>query len=261
MARSIYLPLSGALMQEKRLDVLTNNLANVNTSGFKEDRPVFQAILTGAEESSSNVPSVRSVSHNPLSLSMYELNRTLVAFSGTKTDFSPGAIKKTGNPLDVAIVGDGFFSVETPQGVMYSRNGSLTISSNGDLVTQDGLPVLGQNGKISLEGDDISIGTDGTVLVDGNEVGKLKIVNFPRPYPLKKVGGSLFSLTTSGENGKVNTDVNVKQGFLELSNVNVVKEMVMMVEVNRAYQAYQKVIQGVFDTITRKAVNEVGRLT
>ena len=105
------------------------------------------------------------------------------------------------------------------------------------------------------------MGQDGTILVNGNEVDKLKTVAFSRPYPLKKVGNSMFSLTVPKNEGEADVDVAVRQGYLELSNVNVVKEMVMMVEVNRAYESYQKVIQGIFDTVNRKTVNDLGRLT
>jgi len=262
--RAVYIPLSGALMQEKRLEVLANNLANVNTNGFKEDRPVFETILTGNKESSPTIPLPISASRNALTPSLYNLNRTLLAFSGMKTDFSPGALKKTGNPLDLALEGDGFFSIRTPERVMYTRDGSFTLNAGGELVTHEGFTVLGENGKITIdaaESSDISVGQDGTILVNGNEVDKLKTVAFSRPYPLKKVGNSMFSLTVPKNEGEADVDVAVRQGYLELSNVNVVKEMVMMVEVNRAYESYQKVIQGIFDTVNRKTVNDLGRLT
>ena len=125
MNRAVYIPLSGALMQERRLEVLANNLANINTNGFKEDRPVFETLLTGNNESSPTIPSVRSAFNNSLTPSLYNLNRTLLAFSGMKTDFSPGALKKTGNPLDLALEGEGFFSISTPERVLYTRDEAL----------------------------------------------------------------------------------------------------------------------------------------
>ena len=264
MNRAVYIPLSGALMQERRLEVLANNLANVNTNGFKEDRPVFEAILTGSKESGLMTPLQNSTSQNPLTPSLYKLNSTLLAFNGIKTDFSPGAMKKTGNSMDLALEGDGFFSIRTPQGVLYTRDGGFTLNSDGELVTHEGFTVLGENGTITVdavEGGEISVGQDGTILVNGNEVDKLKIVGFSRPYPLKKEGNSMFSLTAPINEVEDDAKVTVRQGYLELSNVNIDKEMVMMVEINRAYESYQKVIQGILDTVNKKTVNDLGRLT
>jgi len=261
LSRGVYIPLSGALIQEKNLSVVANNLANVNTAGFKGDRLMFRAVLTDAVESSANIPSMRLISQNPISSSIYNMNRTLLTGSGTKTDFSPGHLRETGNPLNLALVGDGFFSIRTPDGLMYTRDGSFTLNSEGELVTRKGFPVLGQSGVISMpEGKDVFINADGIVSVDGNEVDRLKVIDFPRPYPLRKRGHSLFALATSQYAEKIATDVKVQQGFLEQSNVNVVREMVSMIEINRAYEAYQKVIQTALDVVDRKAVNEIGRL-
>ncbi len=262
MSGGIYIPLSGALIQERCLDILANNLANVNTTGFKEDRPVFEAMLANSLESGPEIPSMGLISQNPLAQSMYKLNGTLLAFSGIKTDFSPGIPKETGNTLDLAILGNGFFSVEGTEGMMYTRNGSFTLSPEGELVTKEGFPVLGENGVITIgEGKDISISPDGTIAVDGNELDRLRIVDFPKPYPLRKVGGCLFGLTTSPDVEKTAVDVQVQQGFLEQSNVNIVREMVRMIEVNRTYQAHQKVIQTAFGAADHKAVTELGKLT
>ncbi|MFH1625981.1 MAG: flagellar basal-body rod protein FlgF [Pseudomonadota bacterium] len=260
MSQGAYIPLSSALVQEKRLEVLANNLANVNTVGFKGDRPTFKVTSDDSPESSQRDSLMRSIATNPLSLSLSQLNRLMVTFGGTRTDFSPGMIKETGNQLDLALQGEGFFSIKSPQGIMYTRNGSFTLGPQGKLLTQEGLPVLGENGEITIDGSDISITADGTILVGGSEVGKLRIVDFQRPYPLNKIGSSLFSLSTGPNKEVAAKDVKVKQGFLEMSNVNIVKEMVLMIDVHRAYEAYQKVIEAVFDTTTYKTVNEVGRL-
>ena len=262
MNSGVYIPLSGALVQEKRLEVLANNLANVNTAGFKKDRPAFENVLLESMEPVPNSQLLKMISYDPLSLSIYNINRTLPSFDGVRTDYSEGILKETGNPLDLALEGDGFFCIVTPQGVMYTRNGSFTLDSQGVLVTQEGLPVLGENsGEITITGGgDVTVSSDGTIKVDGIEVDRLRIVDFERPYPLEKMGNSMFHLTEPLEEEKEAIDAKVKQGFIEHSNVNVMREMAMMIELNRTYESYQKVIHTIYDTTIYKAVNEVGRL-
>jgi flagellar basal-body rod protein FlgF len=173
------------------------------------------------------------------------------------TDFTQGGLQRTGNPLDVAINGEGFFSIQTPGGIQYTRQGSFTIDSDGVLITQDGYPVLGEGGSLTLEEGTIEIDTDGTISVDGDEVGRLQVTDFVDPQVLKKTGISRFVATRENAGGRQAEDVSLRQGFIESSNVNPVKAMTEMIETSRMFEAYQKVITTA-DEANAKSIQDVG---
>lgn len=247
---SVYPVLSGALAQEKRLEVITNNLANVSTTGFKKDIAIFEGIISEADSLSGE--------------GSEGITTTYGSLKEIVTDLSPGIIRSTGEPLDVAIEGKGFFSVQTPEGVRYTRNGSFTLNAEG-LLTLGTFPVLGSGGPISLPVGEVIIDSNGTVMVRGVEAGAapievalLSTFEFPDPSSLKKVGGTLFKVVdgtvpSASESGRL------LQGALEGSNVNPVEEMVQMVQVMRLYEAAQKAIQTA-DEIQAKSANEIANI-
>ncbi len=251
---SIYPVLSGALAQENRLELITNNLANVSTSGFKKDFAVFEG-LTPIVDGSPGTP----LDANSILLGA---DATFGTLKDVLTDFSPGQIQITGEPLDVAIEGEGFFSVQAPEGVRYTRNGRFTLNAQGQLVTTKGVPVLGVAGPITLPAGSVTINSDGVIFVKGTDAGGdpleidvLPIYTFPNLQGLEKVGGSLFNAVSGGAIPSLNG--HLRQGALEASNVNSVEEMVAMIEVMRLYEAAQKAIQTA-DTIAAQAANEIG---
>jgi flagellar basal-body rod protein FlgG len=233
----------GALHQERRINVIVNNLSNAQTVGFKKDAPVFQDIFFHEQELLRNQK-----------------------MEATRTDFSQGEMVRTGNDLDLAITGDGFFKVSTPNGVRYSRAGNFRVDPQGRLVNASGLAVLGQNGDIILDGKKkISVGTDGTVQALGAEnnstpetVGKIALVRFADLSALKKEGHTLFR--NDGTQGEMeDVEAEIQQGLLETSNVNAVGEMAQMLEAYRTFETCMKIIQS-DDELTGKTVNEVGRV-
>jgi flagellar basal-body rod protein FlgG len=233
----------GALHQERRINVIVNNLSNAQTVGFKKDVPVFQDIFFHEQELLRNQK-----------------------MEATRTDFSQGELVRTGNDLDLAITGDGFFKVSTPNGVRYSRAGNFRVDPQGRLVNASGLAVLGQNGDIILDGKKkISVGTDGTVQALGAEnnstpetVGKIALVRFADLSALKKEGHTLFR--NDGTQGEMeDVEAEIQQGLLETSNVNAVGEMAQMLEAYRTFETCMKIIQS-DDELTGKTVNEVGRV-
>ncbi len=233
-----YAAVSGAIAQEKRLDILANNLANVNTAGFKKDVLSFEALLAAAEQDGAGAD--------------------LVALSRHATDFSQGGARHTGNALDLAVRGGGFFEVLTADGPRYTRAGSFTLDGSGRLVTEGGDPVSGGGGPVLIDGGDVVVGADGEVTVDGESVGQIKLVSFVDPGQLEKVGANLFR--NAGEAGNIDSGgvSSIQQGYLEMSNVNIVSDMVQMIEISRAYESFQKTIQSI-DSATQKLVNEVGK--
>ena len=259
MSEAIYTATSGALAYQLKLEVLSNNLSNINTVGFKEDRAIFKTYLPDSQHPTFETPQAEIISGEPMDLAPYQTNNALVAFECTMTDFSSGQLKRTGNALDLALEGNGFFCIQTPDGVQYTRKGNFSLNQDGILVTQEGFPVLADGGEIKIDDQDFAIDGEGNISVDGKQVDTLKIVNFADTHSLKKVGNTLFAPATSEFTEEKAEGFTVNQGFIELSNVDAVKVMTEMLEVLRGFESYKKVIQSI-DDVTSKAINDVGRL-
>jgi len=251
MSGGIYMAASGALAYEKRLQIISNNLANANTVGYKMDHGQFQSI------DPADLPASMSSASPELNTSQAQ---SFWFQFNSYTDFTHGSLKNTGNDFDLALVGDGFFCVQKPDGVHYTRKGNFTLNAEGVLVTGNGFPVVGDGGEIEVKGSEnphqfkkFTVDEEGNVSVDGKQVGSLRIVNFPEPGKLMKMGDTLFKAAPVKAE-----DFKVSQGFVELSNVDVVKMMTEMIEVLRGYESYQKVIQSA-DEASSRSINEVGK--
>ena len=252
MSYGLYAAVSGSMVQEKRMEILSNNLANVNTSGFKEDRPIFREFYNKV----NNTIMLIDTASQGNSMLAQKMDMGYLTFSGVKTDFSAGDMKYTGNPLDVAISGPGFFAVNTPRGELYTRMGNFSLNDRGELVTHEGYTLKGKGESIKIEGTEITIDRKGAVTVDGVNIDTLKLVDFEDCTALRKVGDNLFE-NREGGNEKKADECEIKHQTLELSNINIVKEMVKMIDVLRLYESYQKVIQSLDET-TSRATREVG---
>lgn len=221
--------------------MLASNLANLNTTGFKADRPVFSAVYerTVYRMQGNTAAPIGTLSAGALLTTTY-------------TDFQAGALQKTDNPMDLAIEGDGFFAIQTPRGTRYTRNGAFQLNADGILVTRQGFPVLSETGEpIRIpKGATLTFGEDGRVVINNAVVAKLGIV---RGNLYKEVDG-LFA-----GNAQPVTNPRVVSGALETSNVNLVREMVSMIELLRAYESHQKVIQAHDETLSR-AINELPKI-
>ena len=258
MREFLFTAVTGAIAEEDRLNTIANNLANVNTPGFKRSGIAFKAYfkeyLKKLEEEGTTPEKI------PTSPDFWTLLKSTeyVVTDETYVDFSPGPVKVTGNPLDVAIDGQGFFKVKTPTGIMYTRNGNFTMNGKGELVTQDGYQVLDVKGKpIVIRGRNIAIGEDGTVWVDGNIVSRIAVVDIPNKKLLIKRAGQLFENVDPVKNKeKLLKNYRVESGAIEMSNVNVVKEMVGMIEAMRKFEAHQKVVTTFSDT-TGRLINQL----
>jgi flagellar basal-body rod protein FlgF len=265
-AKGIYTALSGAMAQSARLDSIANNIANVNTPAFKRDQQIFKEYLTANEK----VPTSINVPRVPISQeSFYDMqggDQSYVDVIGTHTDFTQGGLKSTGNALDLAIDGEGFFEVSTPQGLRLTRNGSFTMDGNGQLVTKEGYPVLlqAEPGTDPAErairpepGQSLTIAENGELFSGGTPLGRLTVVNVADKSQLLKQGSSLFTFRPNVQ-AEVTSVANpsLKQGFIESSNVNVVREMTEMISANRAFETTQKAISA-YDSINDKLVNVV----
>ena len=236
MENALLVGLSRQAVLERQLDVVANNVANVNTTGFKADRSLFEEYLKSGAHEDNFKGSDRSVSY--------------VQDRGTFRDFEQGATQSTSNPLDVAVDGSGFLVVQTAGGERYTRDGGLQLNNQGQIVTANGDPVLGTSGPIVLQptDHDINVSPDGTISVlegsgrTDSVRGKLRLVSFADAQKLLKEGSNLYA-AGEGNTAQPDTRSVVKQGFLEKSNVNAVAEMSTMMEVTRAYTQIATLLQ------------------
>ena len=226
MDNTLLVNLSRQMALSRELDVVANNVANMNTTGFKGDSMLFNEYLMLDKSNGQGA--------GPKTLST-------VVDRSTITNFSAGPIETTGAELDVAIQGNGFFVVQTPQGERYTRAGSFTLNAQGELVTQTGDgKVQGTGGALAFSQQDgkISIGSDGTIFTDQGQHGKLRLVTL-KPGDLKKEGEQFFSSKTHPVD---DTTSLVLQGAIEKSNVKPVTEISRLIEINRAYSTISQII-------------------
>lgn len=228
------------IARQNAQDVIANNIANANTSGFKADRPVFSVALNRSvnRREGDQAQTIGSLAFGSRAGSAHTANEQ-------------GALMATGNPLDFAVSGPGYFVVETPQGERYTRNGSFMLDAEGRLVDKHGHPVKGEQGEISIPaGKSITVAADGTISVEGQTIDKIQIVD----GNLRKNDQGRFV----GQVQPVESPI-IAQGALEASNVSVVKEMISMIENFRAFEASQKVLKA-HDDALGLAVNELAKL-
>jgi len=241
---------------QKKMDVVANNMANASTSGYKKDTLVLESF---PDVMTKILRDKEVASGRPYDIGTMALGSDV---GEVFTYYSQGQLNSTENKLDMAIrdSSNAFFTVAVPNAdgevnVFYTRDGSFAISGNNTLVTKDGYTVLGENGPIILEGDDFTVGEDGTIIQNGEVVDRLLIIEFADTSSLRKYGMNLIQADPDAE--VVEFSGSVRQGYIEMSNVNVVREMVDMITALRSYEANQKVVQSIDQTLD-KAVNEVG---
>jgi flagellar basal-body rod protein FlgF len=241
MENALLIGLSRQMALGRELDVIANNMANVTTNGFKARDARFREFLMPTAKADAFPRPDQRLSY--------------VIDAGTPLDLSTGAIETTGNPLNAAIKGDGFFAVQTPAGERYTRNGAFEISAQGQLVTSDGHLVLGQSGPITIgpEETNVSIAPDGAVLTSQGERGRIRLVRFNQPQALANEGANLFS---SAEQPQPALTSRIEGGAIERSNVKPVLEMSRLIDVNRSYTSVAGMISRM-DELRRSAISRL----
>ena len=241
-----YYALSTALLaRTQALDTIANNLANQSTAGYRAERNVFSSVL--------------AASGTTLASDMNRAINNYGVLSGTLLDLSQGVLQKTGNDLDLAIQGSGFFVVQTANGPMYTRNGSLQVSNKGQLVTSAGDPVMGAKGIIAMMPGPVSIGTDGTISSNGAVMGTLKLVDFPAGTPIKSEGGTYYSAPL--KSAIAATGSTVQQGALESSNVNPVSGMVELISAQRSAEMMERALSMFNSEIDKTATQDLPKIS
>ncbi len=236
--------ISGGLAAMERFDAIATNLANIGTTGFKS--------LLQMQSSTSGPRAAGAAAGEHITR------------SATSTDFSQGPVEQTGDPLNVALSGEGFLMVATPDGERLTRRGVFSLNEEGVLVTGDGHAVQGDGGEIQLgdalaQGDSISIGSDGSISVGNDRVGRLRVVEVEDQSTLTREGGGLFIPRLGSVREAEEGSFNIVQGALEASNVSPVEALVQMIEATRGFEAYMTALQRL-DGLQQKAIGEVGRV-
>jgi len=224
----------GMQMQVIQNDLIANNLANVTTAGFKPDVLVTRSFRSVLQEAAASSAGLEAAASRPR--------------------FEQGDLVSTGNPLDVALEGDGFLTVLTPDGERYTRAGVFVLDADNQLTTQDGFPVMGKGGPVTVNGTEIVIGSRGEIMVDGAQVDELRVVDFEKPYDLQRAGRNMYVPQDPGATVREKPEeTRVVQGFIESSAVDAVAEMVRMIEVMRAFEANQKAVTA-WDEMMQKGI-------
>ncbi len=256
MASGMWTGMNGAIAQQQRLTTLSHNLANASTPGFKGVDPVFHQV----PEDASKVGDIQQAPNTHLPIRFLPEDRLRVELADRVTDWRDGPLTPTGNALDLAVRGEGFFTVEAPEGLLYTRDGTMSLDQDGRMVTQSGWPVVDAEGQpiiVPPGSASIQIGADGRVTADDNEVGRMAIVKFANPAALERVGLSAFRNADPTVEA-LPTEARVEQGMLERSNVNAIDVMTTLIGASRAFEMNMRGIQA-YKEMDDKAAQEVGR--
>jgi len=252
MENTLLVGLSRQMALSHELEIIANNIANIDTTGFKADNASFSQFLTSGARDGQFSGKDQRVS--------------FVQDRGTWRDMSAGAVERTGNPLDLAVDGKGFFVLQTPRGQRYTRNGSFSINATGQLVTSQGDQVLGTAGPITLQSNDhdVNVSSNGIITVrdsTGTESprGQVQIVDFDKPGLLQKDGASTFAAPASLNPGPATPATRLVQGALEKSNVHAVAEMARMIEITRSYSDVAAILQQQSDE-RRNALQQLSQI-
>lgn len=260
MLRSFYIAGTGMITQRQKMDVIINNITNTDTTGYKKDQVIsrtFDDMLLNRLNEDPNILNARTGTALAPNSQVGDLAPG-VQVDELVIDWSQGPMESTGRVTDMAIAGDGFFAIQTPEGVRYTRAGNFQVDSNGTLLTNEGNYVMGRNGGlINVGTGDFTVSQNGTIYVNGQPVGALRIVQFADNGVLRKDGSNLYYPVNGGVPQDMASPV-VEQGLLEGSNLDVGREMAEMLLTNRVYESSQKMLTMV-DESMEKTVTQIGQ--
>lgn len=251
MIRSLYIASTGMLVQRKKMDILTNNITNIETIGYKKDNLISRSFKDMMIER-VNDPYIINATN------IVGNQNTGVHIDEIVTGFQQGSMEDTGRLSDVALQGSGFFVVSTPEGDRYTRDGSFAVNKEGYLVNSDGLYISGEKGRIFVGKNEFVIDEQGNVAINDTIVNKLKIASFGDVSALRKQGNNLY-MNYNNQQILSTTDTKAQQGCLEYSNVDMAEEMVNIMAVSRTYETNQRIVKMIDESLD-KTVNEVGRV-
>jgi flagellar basal-body rod protein FlgF len=245
MDSGYYAACAGLAAQTQALELVAHNLANLSTTGYRGQQSTFRSLLAGSG----------AVSANPINIAINNLG----VLGGSHLDLTSGSLASTGNPLDVAVAGgSGFFTVQSAQGVVYTRDGSFHLTAAGQLATSQGNAVLGQQGPVILPNGNVAISSDGTISVDGNVVDKLRLAEFPAETNLTAVGNATYSAPAGSAVAAVESSVS--QGMLEGSNVSPTEGVVQLITVQRNAEMLSRALSAFDSQLNQIAVQDLPKV-
>jgi len=244
MDSGFYAACAALMARSQALDIVANNLANTSTPGYRAEHNIFRSFLATA---SGHLASNLNVAINDFGI-----------LSGNQLDFAQGNLDRTGNDLDFAVQGPGFFTIQTTKGQFYTRNGNFQVSPQGQLMTSEGDPVIGENGIIRIVGGPVNVSPDGTISVNGAVAGKMKLVEFPAGTQLESVGKTYYSAPRNS--AVASTNSTVAQGMLESSNVNPITSTVELISVQRYAEMMQRALRMFDSELNRTATEDVPKV-
>lgn len=248
--------LFGALSNETRMSTIANNLANVNTTAYKKDTMAFHDVFTRFAH--DHVVTTKSFLNDKDMFPRPDI-MAKARLSDQAVDFTQGSLQKTGNQLDFALSGEGLFQVQTGDETLYTRAGNFLVDANGTLVTQEGHPVMVDGGALTIPpGASVSVDSGGGISINGEPAGNFDLVSFAEPGGLERVGSNMYR-APDGLAQNVPEDLSVEQGFLEKGNVDVVTEMVAMIETQRSFSMYTKMLKGT-DQLDQTMIRRLSRI-
>ena len=245
MDSGYYAAAAGLAAQTQALELVAHNLANLSTTGYRGEQTTFRSLLAG---------DAARVSANPLNASVNNYG----VLSGSRLDLSSGSLTPTGNPLDAAVAGSGFFAVQSAQGVLYTRDGSFHLTPARQLVTSEGNAALGEQGPVTLPNGNVSISSDGTISVNGEVVDKLQVAEFPPGTNLMAVGNATYSAPAGSAVAAANSTV--RQGMLEGSNVSPTEGVVQLITVQRNADMLARAFSALDGQMNQVAVQDLPKV-
>jgi flagellar basal-body rod protein FlgF/flagellar basal-body rod protein FlgG len=231
------------MAQDQALELAAHNLANLNTTGYRAQQPVFRSLLAA-----------RSMALNPVAAVVNNFG----VVEGSRVDLTAGSLEATGNPLDLGIEGSGFFAVRTGRRTLYTRNGSFQVSAKGQLVTASGDAVMGESGAITLPAGAVSVSGDGTISVEGSVVGKIRLAQFAPEVALEAAGDSYYSAPVGAK--MLAGAGSVKQGVLESSNVNPMAAVIGLIAMQRQAEMLQRSLSVFYSEFNRVATTDLPKV-
>lgn len=280
LMKNIWVPLSGQIAQQRKVETIANNVANANTVGFKKDQLVFKEHLTALTKGVEDIDIPRNEFSPADFYHTQGAENAMVAVDGSFTVFEQGTLIPTNNPLDLALKGEGFIEVLTPTGVRFTRKGNFSLNREGEVVNDQGFKILTAlnvneeklRDPASVESlpkpeqrilrvptnSKLTINNEGEVLTKDGLVGKISVIEFKDIHALRKEGSSIFITPDESNIVRTNIKTSINQGFLEGSNVNAIEEMSELIKAHRHFESIQKAINA-YDQISGKAANEIGK--
>jgi flagellar basal-body rod protein FlgF/flagellar basal-body rod protein FlgG len=249
MDSGYYAAAAGLAAQTQALELVAHNLANLSTTGYRGEQTTFRSLLAGRGSAGSG-----AVSANALNAAVNNFG----VLSGSRLDLTPGSLAPTGNPLDVGVAGSGFLAVQSAQGILYTRDGSLHLTPAGQLVTSQGNAVLGAQGPVTLPSGNVAISSDGTISVEGAVVDKLQLAEFPPGTNLTAVGNATYS--APGGSALIAANSSIRQGMLEGSNVSPTEGVVQLITVQRNAEMLSRALSALDGQLNQIAVQDLPKV-